>query len=65
MTVNFWVRESLANESLLDSTFFTVMADLRDVTARDSTLVPVVQEHPDYARRISIRPAKLKVRYGS
>ena len=65
VTVNFWVRESLANENLLDSTFFTVTADFSDVDAGDSTLVPVVQQHPKYARRISIRPAKLKVRYGS
>ncbi len=65
VTVSFWVRESLANESLLDSTVFTVMADYADVNARDSTLVPIVQAHPEYARRISVRPVKLKVRYGS
>ncbi len=65
VTVSFWVRESLANENLLDSTFFTVVADLSDVDAQDSTLVPVVQEYPAYARRIVVRPAKLKVRYGS
>ena len=65
VTINFWVRESLANENLLDSTSFTVVADLSDASARDSTLVPVVREHPAYARRISVRPAKLKVRYGS
>lgn len=65
VTVNFWVRESLANEILLDSTFFTVTVDLSEVNARDSTLVPVVQGYPEYARRISVRPAKLKVRYGS
>ncbi len=65
VTVNFWVKESLANENLLDSASFTVTANLSEVNSQDSTLVPVVQEHPDYARRISIRPAKLKVRYGS
>lgn len=65
VTVNFWVRESLADASLLDSTTFTVVADLTEVDNQDSTLVPVIQSPPAYARRVSVRPAKLKVRYGS
>ena len=65
VTVNFWVKESLANQGLLDSTSFTVVADLSAVNPRDSTVAPMVREHPAYAHRITVRPVKLKVRYGS
>lgn len=65
VTVNFWIRESLAKEGLPDSTSFTVVADFLATDPRDSTVAPVVQKHPAYAHRITVRPVKLKVRYGS
>lgn len=63
VNVNFWIRESLANDNLVDSAQFRVVANFNNINSRDSTLSPTVSNHPDYAKRISVRPNKLKVRY--
>lgn len=63
VNVNFWVRESLVDEDTLDSAQFRVVANFNNINSRDSTLTPIVSERPDFAKRISVRPNKLKVRY--
>ena len=63
VNVSFWMRESLVEDNPVDSAKFRVVANYYNINVRDSTLVPSVSTHPDFARRIAIRPNKLKVRY--
>ena len=63
VTVNFWMRESLIKDYPVDSARFRVVADLHNIDPQDSTLSPIVRAHPEFAKRISVRPSKLSVRY--
>ena len=63
VNVNFWMRESLVEDYPIDSARFKVVANFYNINPRDSTLVPIVSTHPNFARRIAVRPNKFKVRY--
>ena len=63
VNVRFWMREELVEDNPVDSAQFRVVANFYNVNKRDSTLIPSVSTHPDFARRIAIRPNKLKVHY--
>ena len=63
VNVSFWMRESLVDNNPLDSARLRVVANFYNINSRDSTIAPIVSFHPDYARRMSVRPKKIKVRY--
>ena len=63
VNISFWMRESLVEDNPVDSAQFKVVANFFNINPRDSTLMPIVSTRPDFARRITVRPKKLKVRY--
>ena len=63
VNVSFWMRETLVENNPVDSAQFKVVANFAKVDPQDSTLVPMVSVYPPFARRITVRPNKLKVRY--
>ena len=65
VNVNYWMKEEFVEGNPTDSVTFKVVANFRNINPRDSTLVPTVSQYPNFARRITVRPKKLKVRYGS
>ena len=65
VNVSYWMKEEFAEENSIDSATFKVVANFYNINPRDSTLVPTVSVYPNFARRITVRPRKLKVRYGS
>ena len=63
VNVSFWMREALVEDNPIDSARFKVVANFYNINPRDSTLMPIVSTRPDFARRITVRPKKIKVRY--
>ena len=62
--VNFWVKESLVDDMIVDSTDFRVVVDFSKAR-QDSTLVPIVTKKPSFIKNLSVEPRLLRLRYDS
>lgn len=60
--VNFWVKESLADQLPEDSIFFRVVANYNNASS-DSTLSLTVSKRPNFARKVTVVPGNVKLRY--
>ena len=61
--ISYWVREALATNDSIKNAQFRIVANFNNINSRDSTLIPIISERPNFAKRIAIRPNKFKVRY--
>jgi hypothetical protein len=60
--VTFFVERELAEEA--DASKFKVVANYKRLNPQDSTIRPILLEHPAYVTDVTIDPPNLKVKYG-
>ncbi|WP_341292972.1 hypothetical protein [Catalinimonas locisalis] len=59
--VTFWIQNEYLN--LIKEFDFEVVANLRTLNLKDSTLTPVLRTYPEFAKNIAISPSKLRVEH--
>ena len=57
--VSFWVRGEYID--LIQDSDFEVIANLRSLSIEDSTITPVLESYPQFAKDVRISPNKVKV----
>lgn len=59
--VSFWVQDKYID--LIQDSDFEVIANLRSLNVEDSTIIPVLDSYPEFARDVRINPTQVKVQY--
>ncbi|MDF9801029.1 hypothetical protein OKW21_006292 [Catalinimonas alkaloidigena] len=59
--VTFWIQNEYLD--LIKEFDFEVVANLRTLNTKDSTLTPVLRTYPEFAKNIAISPSKLRVEH--
>jgi len=57
--ISFWVRGEYID--LIQDSDFEVIANLRSLNKEDSTITPILESYPQFARDVRISPNKVKV----
>lgn len=57
--ISFWVQSEYID--LIQDSDFEVIANLRSLSIEDSTITPVLESYPQFARDVRISPTKVKV----
>lgn len=58
--VSFWIEDKYID--LIQDYDFEVIANLRSLNLEDSTITPILESYPKFAKDIRISPSKVKVR---
>lgn len=61
VTISFWLQNNYVE--LANNYNFEVVANLRTLNPEDSTVTPALKSYPDFAKDITITPAKVRVEY--
>ncbi len=59
--VSFWIQDKYID--LIQDYDFEVIANLRSLSLEDSTINPVLESYPKFAKDVTISPSKLKLQY--
>lgn len=61
VNVSFWIQDRYID--LIQDYDFEVVVNLRSLNLEDSTITPVLESYPKFARDITISPRKVRVQY--